>query len=60
MGQKVKNPLSMQETGVWSLGREDPLEKGTAAHSSILAWGASWTEGPGGPPSMASQRVRPD
>ena len=36
--QKVKNLPAMQETWVWSLGQEDPLEKGTATHSSILAW----------------------
>ena len=38
----------MQETRVQSLGRKDPLEKGTAIHSSILAWRISWTEKPGG------------
>ena len=38
----------MQEMWVWSLGREDSLEKGTATHSSILAWRISWTEDPGG------------
>ena len=38
----------MQETQVWSLGWEDPLEKGMATHSSILAWRISWTEQPGG------------
>ena len=37
MAQLVKNPLAMQETGVRSLGWEDPLEKGKATHSSILA-----------------------
>jgi len=37
----------MQETKVWSLGREDPLEEGMATHSSILAWRMPWTEGPG-------------
>ena len=44
----VKNPPAMQETWVWSLGREDPLEKGMATHSSILAWRIPWTEEPGG------------
>ena len=39
----VKNPLSMQETWVWSLGWEDPVEKGKATHSSILASGIPWT-----------------
>ena len=43
----VKNPLAMRETWVLSLGWEDPLEKGKATHSSILAWRIPWTEGPG-------------
>ena len=38
----------MQETWVQFLGQEDPLEKGMAPHSSILAWGILWTEEPGG------------
>ena len=38
MAQAVKNPSAMQETWVWSLGREDPLEKGMATPSSTLAW----------------------
>ena len=38
---------AMQETQIQSLGREDPLEKGMATHSSILAWGIPWTEEPG-------------
>ena len=42
--QTVKNPAAMQETQVQSLGLEDPLEKGLATHSSILAWGIPWTE----------------
>jgi len=42
------------------LGQEDPLEKGMATHSSILAWGMPWTEEPGGLQSMGSQRVRHD
>jgi len=50
----------MQETWVRSLGREDPLEKGMATHSSILAWKMSWTEEPGGLESMESQRVGHD
>ena len=45
----------MQETWVQSLGREDPPEKETAAHSSILAWEIPWTEAPGGVQSMGSQ-----
>ena len=41
--QLVKNPPAMWETWVRSLGWEDPLEKGKATHSSILAWGIPWT-----------------
>ena len=41
--QLVKNPPAMQETWVWSLGWEDPLEKGKASHSSILVWRIPWT-----------------
>ena len=44
----VKNLPEMQETWVLSLGWEDPLEKGIATHSSILAWNISWIEEPGG------------
>ena len=43
MAQLVRNPPAMQETSVRSLGWEDPLEKGKAAHSSILAWTIPWT-----------------
>ena len=43
----VKNLPEMQETQVQSLGWEDPLEKGMATHSSILAWRIPWTEEPG-------------
>ena len=50
----------MQETQVQTLGREDPLEKGMATHSSILAWEIPWTEEPGGLQSMGSQRVGHD
>ena len=53
----VKRSLAMQETKetqVQSLGREDPLEKEMAAHSSVLAWRIPWTEGPGGLQSMKS------
>ena len=46
--QMVKNPPAMPETQIPSLGWEDPLEKGMATHSSILAWEISWTEEPGG------------
>ena len=44
MDQMVENPPAMQETGVQSLGWEDPLEKGMATHSRILAWEIPWTE----------------
>ena len=47
-GQMVKIWPAMQETRVWSLGQEDPLEKGIATQSSILAWRIPWTEEPGG------------
>ena len=43
VAQLVKNPPAMLETWVWSLGWEDPLEKGKAIHSSILAWRIPWT-----------------
>ena len=46
--QMVKHLPAMQETWVQSLGQEDPLEKGIATHSSILAWRIPWTEEPGG------------
>ena len=55
--QMVKNPPAMQETQVQSLGQEDPLEKGMATHSSILAWRMPWTEEPGGLQSVGLQRV---
>ena len=57
MAQIVKNLLPMQETQVRSLGREDPLERGTATHSSILAWRISWAEEPGRLQSMGMQKV---
>ena len=53
----VKKLPTMQETRVQSLGPEDPLEKGMATQSSILAWRIPWTEEPGGLQSMGSQRV---
>ena len=59
----VKNLLAKDqtpETWVQSLGWEDPLEKGTATHSSILAWRIPRTEESGGPQSMGSQRVGHD
>ena len=60
VAQLVKNLPAMQETRVPSLGREDPLEKEMATHSSILAWKISWTEEPGGLQSMVLQRVGHD
>ena len=60
MAQTVKNLTAVQETQVRSLGQEDPLEKGMATHSSILAWRIPWTEEPGGLQSVGSQRVSHD
>ena len=60
VAQMVKNLPARQETWVPSLGGEDPLEKGMATHSSILAWKIPWTEEPGGPQSMGSLRVGHD
>ena len=54
----VKNPPTMRETWIRSLGGEDPLEKEMANYSSILAWRIPWTEEPGGLQSMGSHRVR--
>ena len=56
----VKHLPTMWETRVQSLGREDPLEKEMATHSSILAWKIPWTEEPGRLQSMGSQRVGQD
>ena len=50
----------MQETGVQSLGQEDPLEREMATHSSLVAWRNPWMEEPGGLQSMGLQRVRHD
>ena len=47
VAEMVKNLSAMQETWVWSLGQEDPLEEGITTHSSILAWRIPWTEEPG-------------
>ena len=58
MAQTVKNLSAMQETRAWSLSREDPLEKGMATYSSILAWRIPSTKESGGPQSMRSRRVR--
>ena len=52
VAQRVKNLPAIQETWGRSLGWEDPLEKGMATHSSILAWRIPWTEEPGGLQSM--------
>ena len=59
-GSMGKNPPAVQETEetrVPSLGQEDPLEEGRAAHSSILAWRIPWAEKPGGLQFMGLQRV---
>ena len=55
VAQTVKNLPAIKETQVWSLGQEDPLEKGMATHSSILAWRIPWTEEPGGLQSVGLQ-----
>ena len=52
----VKNPPAMQETQVQAPGQEDPLERGMATHSNILAWRIPWIEEPGKLSSMGSQR----
>ena len=58
--QMVKKLPAMWETWVQSLGQEDPLEKGMAPHSSILAWRIPWTEESGRLQSMGSQKVGHD
>ena len=60
MAQAVKNLPTKQETWVQSRGWEDPLKKGIATHSSILAWRIPWTEEPGRLQPMGSQRVGQD
>ena len=60
MAQTVENLPVVWETRVRSLGQKDPLEKGMAMHSSILAWRNPWTEEPGGLWSLGSQRVGHD
>ena len=57
VAQTVKNLPAMQETQIQSLGQKDPVEKGMATHSSILAWKIPRTEEPDGLQSMESQRV---
>ena len=54
--QTVKNLPAMQET--WDPSQEDPLEKGMAPHSSVLAWRIPWTEEPGGLQSMTESQTR--
>ena len=60
VAQMVKNLPAMQEAQVQSLGWEDPLEKGIATLSSILAWGIPWIQEPGGLQSMGLKTVRED
>ena len=60
VAQVVKCLSTMQETWVRSLGRENPLEKEMATHSSTIAWKIPWTEEPGRLQSMGSQRVGHD
>ena len=64
MAQQAKNLPAMQdvsqETGILSLGWEDPLKEGMAVHSGVLAWRIPWTEEPSGLQSMGLQRVRHD
>ena len=57
MAQTVKNLPAIWESCFWPLGWEDPLEKGMATYSNILAWRIPWTEKPGGLQSMGSQRM---
>ena len=57
VAQTLKNLPAMQETQVQSLDWEDPLKKGMAIHSSIVAWRIPWTEEPRGPHSVELQRV---
>ena len=60
MAETVKKLPAMLETCIQSPDWEDPLEKGKATHSSILAWRIPWAEEPGGLQSMGSRRVRHD
>ena len=60
VAQTVKRLPAMQETGVQFLGREDPLEKEMAIHSSTLAWKIPWTEKPDRLQSMGLQRIGHD
>ena len=58
VAQRVKNPPAVQETWVWSLCQEDPLEEGMVTQFSILTWRIPWTEEPCELQSMESQRIR--
>ena len=60
MVQMVMRLPAMEETWIQSSGREDPLEKKIAIHSSTLAWKIPWVEEPGRIQCMGSQRVRHD
>ena len=60
MAQTLKNLPAIRETGVQSLGQEDPLKEEMATYSSIRAWEIPWTEEPGRLQSMGSQRVGHD
>ena len=60
VAQMVKRLSTMRETRIRSLGREDPLEKEMAIHSSTIAWKIPWTEELGRLQSMGSQRVGHD
>ena len=60
IGKESTGRILMQETWVWSLGQDDPLEKGMTIYSSILAWEIPWTAEPGGLRSMESKRVGHD
>ena len=60
VAQKIKNLLAVQETWIQYLGRDDPLEKEIATHSSVLAWKIPRTEESGGLPFMGLQRVGHD
>ena len=60
MAQLVKNLCTTQETWIRSLGWQDPLEKGMATHTSILAWRIPWAEKSGALQSMRLQRVEHD
>ena len=60
MAQTVKHLSAMQETGVRSLGGEDPLEEDMATYSSVLAWRIPWTEEPRKLQSIGSQSLGRD